>query len=104
MFGLGRPFVNAEKLTPGIPREAENLCKKPDCIENGIVRKSPPINSLTRFVLNTCASLIARPCAVRFVFWMPATNGPKSNRCAANTGVGRQHCDWPCGALSEYFS
>src|SRR5687767_6610 len=42
--------------------------------------------------------LKAAPCVVSRVFWMPATNGPRSKREAASAGVGRQQAACPCGA------
>src|SRR4030095_3216380 len=41
-----------------------------------------------------------RPCVVRRVFWMPATNGPRSKRAAASGGVGRQQFACSRGAAS----
>ena len=103
MFRFGRPEVNSVTLMPWMPSEVAASVPKSDWRVSGFVLANPKRNSFTTVGPKMCVQLKAPPCVVRRVFWIPATNGPRSKREAAKSGVGRQQAACPCGASSWYL-
>ena len=97
---LGRPVVNSVTLMPWMPRLSAAFVPKSDWRVWGLVFAKPRRSSFTTVGPAMRVQLKAPPCVVRRVFWMPATKGPRSKRCFAESGVAKQHAAWPWGASS----
>ena len=87
---LGSPVVNSLTLMPRMPRLSAALMPKSDWTVSGLVSAKPNRNSFTAVAPRTRVQLTAPPWVLSRVFWIPATKGPRSNRDAAKSGVGRQ--------------